>query len=329
MENTRKKQRNAESLTRLAFFPIENPQLETFYHEQKNTFWTPQEIDYSEDRPQFDRLDEDTKKYVKFILFLFAQLDGIVSENLCEHFKHETSVFAKECGMFYSMQEAIEWVHNETYSLLIKTLIKDPEEQERGLNSIKHFPQIANIADWCYSYMDPDLNLLERVVAFICVEGVIFSSAFAGIYWLKRKNILPGVTKANEFIARDEGLHTKFGVSLFHHITKKWKVMERLSQEKVHEVIKSAVSVTETFTREAMNCHLVGIDAEEMIKYVKRTADVVCESLNYGTIYNVKNPFDWMAIISLPNKSNFFESTPTEYAREKEDEFVFDKNTPF
>jgi len=324
-----KRQRSDESLTRLAFFPIENSILETFYHEQKNTFWTPQEINYAEDRSQFDRLDADTQKYVKFILFLFAQLDGIVSENLCEHFKRETSVFAKECGMFYSIQEAIEWIHNETYSLLIKTLIKDPSEQERGLNSIRHFPEIKNIANWCYSYMKPELNLLERVIAFICVEGIIFSSAFAGIYWLKRKNILPAVTKANEFIARDEGLHTKFGISLYHHITKKWNKMERLPIEKVHEVIKSAVSVTETFTREAMNCHLVGIDAEEMIMYVKRTADVVCESLNYETIYNVRNPFDWMAIISLPNKSNFFESTPTEYAREKDDDFIFDKNTPF
>jgi ribonucleotide reductase beta subunit family protein with ferritin-like domain len=316
--------------TDLAFFPIRNPKLEEFYQEQKNVFWTAQEIDFSNDRTFWDHLDPNTKKYVKFLLFLFAQLDGIVSENLGENFKRETGKFAKECSMFYSIQEAIEWGHNETYSLLIKAFIRDPEEQKRGLNSIQHFPSIKKIADWAFSYMNPDIPLLERVVAFTCIEGVIFSSAFAGIYFLKRRNILPSLCKANEWIARDEAIHTRFGVALYHHITNIWKKSDRLTEEKVHQIIKSAVSVTENFTRNAMECDLVGIDADDMMSYVQATADRLSESLGYSPIYKVKNRLDWMVLISLPNFSNFFETRVTEYAREGGDgKFIFDLNAAF
>lgn len=316
-------------LERFAFLPIENPELDSFYQEQKNVMWTAQELDYSNDRNHWDALDADSQHYIKFLLFLFAQLDGIVNENLVENFKKETSVFSKDCSKFYAYQEAIEWSHNETYSLLIKTFIRDPEEQKRGLNSVKHFPAIRKIAVWAKSWMSRDVPLVERIIAFACIEGIIFSSAFAGIYWIKRRNILHGLTKANEWIARDEGIHTRFAVSLYHHITSVWKKEKIVSQERIHEIVKSATETTEEFTRTAMNVHLVGLNADDMVGYVKCTADTLCKSLGCDAIYNVENSFEWMAVISLPNKTNFFESKVSEYAREAEGEFVFDLDAKF
>ena len=315
--------------TNLAFLPIKYGELEKFYQEQKKVFWTAQEIDYTDDRSHWDKLDDNSKRYIKFLLFLFAQLDGIVNENLVENFKKETSEFAKECSMFYAIQEAMEWGHNETYSLLINAFIRDPEERARGLNSIKHFPEIKNIADWAFKWMDKSLPLTERIIAFICIEGIVFSSAFAGIYWIKRRNILHGLTKANEWIARDEAIHTRFGISLYHHITSKWNKMEALSTEKVYEIVNSALLTTENFTRNAMNVHLVGLNADDMIGYVKCTADCILQSLGFEPIYRISNPLEWMAIISMPNKTNFFESKVSEYAREDNAEFIFDLNTPF
>lgn len=313
----------------LAFFPIKNERLIAFYHDQKNVFWVPSEIDYSNDRSSWDDLSEDVREYTEFLLFLFAQLDGIVNQNLCENFVQETS-FSKECSAFYAIQGAIEWIHNETYSNLIKAFIRDPERQMKGLNSIQHYPEIKKIADWAYEYMDTSKSLLERVVAFCCIEGIIFSSAFAGIYWLKRKNILPGLCKANEWIARDEAIHTRFGVALYHHMTSIWRKQDALSQEKINEIIKSAVSVTENFTKNALKCDLVGLNADDVISYVQATADSLSTSLGYEAIFKTVNRLDWMVVISLPNKSNFFETKVSEYAREDEGiEFVFDLNTPF
>ncbi|HMP27990.1 MAG TPA: ribonucleotide-diphosphate reductase subunit beta [Saprospiraceae bacterium] len=316
-------------LTRFAFFPINNPLIIEYYHQQKNLFWVPSEIDYSNDRTSWDQLDTDTQDYTKFLLFLFAQLDGIVNENLAKNFIEETS-FAKECSNFYTMQAAIETIHNETYSNLIKAFIRDPEEQLRGLNSIANYPTIKKIAEWAFDYMDPSRNLLERVVAFCCIEGIIFSSAFAGIYWLKRRNVLPGLCKANEWIARDEAIHTRFGVALYHHMAFIWQKMSPLSQETIHNIIRSAVDVTSEFTRTSMNCELVGLDAEDMITYVEATADSLSKSLGYNAIYKSKNRLDWMVVIALPNKSNFFETKVSEYAREDGDgEFVFDLDIAF
>lgn len=317
-------------LERFAFLPIENPGLDEIYQDQKNIMWTVSDIDFSNDRSHWDRLDEDTQYYIKFLLSLFAQLDGIVNENLVENFKKETSAFSKDCSKFYAYQEAIEWTHNETYSFLIKTFIRDKEEQKRSLNSIKHFPSIRAIARWAKHWMSSRHPLVERIIAFACIEGVIFSSAFAGIYYIKRRNVLHGLTKANEAIARDEALHTRFAVVLYHHITEIWKKAPPLPEERVHAIINSAVTTTEEFTRTAMNVHLVGINADDMVSYVKCTADVLCESLGYKPLYSCANPFDWMTIISLPNKTNFFESRVSEYAKESGTEtFVFDLDADF
>lgn len=318
------------NLNRFAFLPIENPGLDKYYQEQKNLMWTVKDIDFANDRFQWDRLDDDTKHYIKFLLSLFAQLDGLVNENLVRNFKVETSEFSKDCAKFYAYQEAIEWTHNETYSFLIKTFIRETAEQNRCLNSIESFPAIRKIAEWSVVWMDPALPLLKRIIAFACIEGVIFSSAFAGIYWIKRKNVLHGLTKANEWIARDEAIHTRFAIALYHHITKVWKKQAALEQSEVHALIRSAVDVTEEFTRTAMNTDLVGLNADDMVKYVKRTADVLAGSLGYDQIYGVESPFEWMAVISLPNKSNFFETKVSEYSKEADGgEFVFNLDEPF
>ena len=328
---------------RLAFLPIVNPGLDKYYQLQKSVFWTPQEIPFKTDREQFEKMDPGTKEFVTFIISLFAQLDGIVNDNLVNYFKKETAELAKECSSTYAMFEAIEVIHNETYSMMIVALISDPDERERALDSINHYESIRAIAEWTYGWMKSGRPLLERLLAFICIEGIIFMSPFAGIYWIKRMNKLPGLTKANEWISRDEAIHTGFGCALYHHITSIWNTedarrmpdgglkerTEPLSTETVNSIITSAVDIAERFTREALKTELVGLDSTEMIGYIKCTADKVCESLGFPLIYNVQNPFDWMAMISLPNKSNIFESRVTEYSRDTSDVFEFDLNASF
>ena len=304
-----------------SFLPIAYEGLEHFYQTQKNVFWTPAEIDFSNDRNDWDNLDDSTKTYIKFLLFLFAQLDGIVNENLVNNFKKETSEFCKEIGFFYAIQEAVEVIHNETYSIMIKTFIRDLKEQNEGLNSIEHYPEIKKIAEWAFEWMDSSKPLGERIIAFMCIEGIIFSSAFAGIYWLKRifPGKLNGLIKANEWIARDEGLHVRFGLEMY-KTSLKHSWIKPVSQTQVKSIIKSAVEVTEYFTRNAMKVHLVGLTSDSMVQYVYSVADYWCNKLIHKKIYNVDNPFDWMLTISLVNKSNFFEVKVTEYARQKHDE---------
>jgi ribonucleoside-diphosphate reductase subunit M2 len=314
--------------SRYSFFPIKYHILESFYQKQKSIFWTAQEIDYIGDRGDWDNLDTDTRDFIKFILLFFAQADGIINENLIENFKKETSCY-KEARYFYAAQEFMEVGHNETYSMLIEAFIRDPEEKHKAFNAIKYYPSIKKIADWMFEWMDNSIPLPERVIAFACIEGMLFSSAFAAIYWIKRKNILHGLCKANEFIARDEALHTEFAVALYHVLTDIDRKFEPVSEVRVHEIIKSALKVAEDFTRDALKVELVGMNADDMVDYVKCTADRLSESLGYNKIYKVENPFDWMLVIGLPNKSNFFETTVSEYSHQCKSEFEFDLDTDF
>ncbi len=308
-----------------AFFPINHPNLEKFYQRQKNVIWTPQEIDLSSDRADWDVLDDNTKRFIEFILCFFAQADGIVNENLVSNFKRETS-HIKEVGFFYSVQEFMEVIHNETYSNLIEAFIRDRQKKQKAFNAISHYPAIAKIGDWTKRWMNTDIPLISRVIAFACLEGVLFSSAFAAIYWIKKKGILPGLCKANEFIARDEAIHTEFAVALYHHLTT--TDFEPLSQEEVCKIIDEAVGVSSEFIKSALNVDLVGMNSKSMIEYVKCTADTLCESLGYEKIYNIQNPYEWMAIIGLPNKTNFFEARVSEYGRQSEniEEFSMDED---
>jgi ribonucleotide reductase beta subunit family protein with ferritin-like domain len=309
-----------------AYFPIEHPLLESYADKQQRLFWTSEDIDFLGDRDEWDDLDNDTRKYLTFLIFLFAQFDGIVNENIIKNFQEDTSDI-DAASIFYRIQAAIEDVHGKVYSLFIKAFIRSIDEQNRGLNSIEYVPEVRNMAAWVFKWMNRDIPLMERIIAFACVEGIMFSSAFTGIYWIKRRNILKALTKANEFIARDEAIHTEFAVALFHTYASSplgLKKHDAPSKERVIEIISSSVNETVKFTRNAMNIGLVGLSCDDMTKYIQCTGDSLCESLGYGSIYNAVNPLTWMAIISLPNKTNFFESRVSEYSKQKESNFEYD-----
>lgn len=318
----------------LAFEPIKYTSLNYYYNILKKTFWIPEELDLSTDKLDWEKLDTNTREFIKNILFLFSQLDGIVNENLIEYLKKETS-FIKEASHFYAMQEANETIHNETYSLLVTTYISDLDERRRGLDSIQHYPAIRKIADWAWKWMSPEVTTLERLMAFICVEGIIFQNPFAGIFYLKKSNALPGLIIANEWISRDEGVHTNFGIELSKILEREYSsppddevmeiedssggestpVFEKLSQEKAHLIVREAVNASIEFTRDSMKTDLVGLKADELIEYVKNIADDILTRRGFEKIYNVENPLTWMASVGMVNKSNFFEKKVTEYAK--------------
>ncbi len=308
--------------SKYCFLPMKYPKLLQYYEKQRDAFWTPGEIDMGKDRSDWLSLEPAERKFLTFILAFFAQADGIVIENLIENFQRETSEI-KEVNAFYCMQNAMEMIHNETYSMMIETFIQDLQEREKALNAIDNYPSIKKIADWMMMWMKSDSPLMERVIAFACVEGIFFSGAFCAIYWIKKSNKLRGLCKANEFIARDEALHTEFAIALYHHYTSVGKRAPLLDQKVVYSIIGSAMNVAEEFIRDALHVELIGMNAEEMIQYVKCTADSLITSLGYEALYNVENPFDWMMMIALPNKTNFFEDTVSEYSKNKKNDFNF------
>lgn len=310
---------------RYSFLPVSDTQLLSYYQKQKEMMWAPEEIQMKDDRQYWDNLDSNTRRFLTFILAFFAQADGIINENLVENFKKETSDL-KEARFFYSAQEFMETIHNETYSLLIETFFRDVETKMRIFDAIHHFDSIRKMSDWIFQWMNKDIPLMQRIVAFACVEGIFFSSAFASIYWIKKKRILPALCKSNEFIARDEAIHTEFAIALYHTYTSKLKKYDLLDNDVVTNIISSAVEVNSEFINDALNVNLIGLNSQDMISYVKCTANSLSKSLGYKQIYNVSNPFIWMAVISLPNKSNFFETTPTEYSK-TQSEIDFEDST--
>lgn len=314
--------------SKYCFLPIQYPNLIAYYDLQKQAFWFPSSIHMSTDRKDWLELSEDERKFITFILAFFAQADGLVIENLVTNFQRETSEF-KEANAFYAMQNAIETIHNEVYSLLIETLIQDIDERNRAMNAIQNYPSIKTIADWMIKWMDSSRPLLERIIAFACIEGIIFNGAFCAIYWIKKKNKLNGLTKANEWIARDEAIHTMFAVALYYHYTEVIGRFPRLSGKIVHSIVKSVMEVAENFIRKAMCVELIGMDADSMIEYVKCTADHLVSSLGYEKIYDAKNPFDWMIMITLSNKTNFFEDSVSEYSHVQNIDMTFDPNAAF
>lgn len=320
-----------DAYTKYSYFPIQHKILEKYYQTQKNVIWTPAELDFTGGRSDWEdssKLDPGAKNFIKSVLAFFAQADGIVNENIMNNFKQETSKL-KEARAFYCAQEFIETIHNETYSLFIEAFIRDDEEKIRTFNAIENDPSVKKMAEWAFKWMNQDIPLTERIVAFACIEGIFFSSAFAAIYWIKKRNILRELCKANEWIARDEAIHTEFAIALYHVLTEQEKMFEPLSQERVHQIIKSATDTCEQFTRESLKVDLIGMNAPDMIKYVQCTSNRLSTALGYNPIYNVENPFDWMKVISLPNKSNFFETQVSEYSRQSVSDFSFDEDEDF
>ncbi len=313
-----------------SYYPIKYPHLNKYYEQQRDVFWTAPEVNHKGDREHWDLLDKPTRRFLKFVLCFFAQADGIINDNLINNFKRETSHY-KEARHFYAMQEVIEVCHNEVYSNLIEAFIRDEKKKAKALDAITNYPSIKLIADTMNKWMDTSIPLLERLIAFSCVEGILFSSAFAAIYWIKRRNILLALCLANEWIARDEGIHTSFAVALYHTMVDDETLnYERISPTRIQEIVDDFVKVAETFNRDALRIDLLGMNADDMMSYVKSVADNLIEAYGCEKLYNAENKFgDWMANIGLPNKSNFFEKTVTEYGKDGKMNFEFDVNAEY
>lgn len=279
------------------------------YKKAMASFWTAEEIDLSKDMHDWDnRLNDDEKYFVSHILAFFAASDGIVNENLVERFSSEVQIPEARC--FYGFQIMMENVHSETYSLLIDTYIKEPSQRTYLFNAIDTIPAIRKKADWALKWItDERSTFAQRLVAFAAVEGIFFSGAFASIFWLKKRGLMPGLTFSNELISRDEGLHTDFACLLFSHLN------NRPSKEVVRDIIVDAVRIEQEFLTEALPCALLGMNANLMKQYIEFVADRLLLALGNDKVYKVTNPFDFMENISLGGKTNFFEKRVGEYQK--------------
>ena len=296
-----------DDANRYVMFPIQDQDIWQMYKKQIDCFWRAEEIDLSKDLGDWDSLQKDEKYFISMILAFFAASDGIVLENLATRFMGEVQL--SEARAFYGFQIAMENVHSETYSLLIDTYIKDREEKTNLFQAMDNFPCIKKKADWAIKWIhDKRSSFATRLVAFACIEGIFFSGAFCSIYWLKKRGLMPGLTFSNELISRDEALHTEFAVLLYSKLNK------QVSKGKVIEIIKDAVEIEKEFICEALPCRLIGMNSELMCQYIEFVADRLIVQLGHDKIYNSKNPFDFMEMISIEGKTNFFEKRVAEYA---------------
>jgi ribonucleoside-diphosphate reductase subunit M2 len=313
-----------ESTERYTMFPIQYNDIYEMYKRQVDCFWRPEEVDLSRDLNDWASLNDDEKHFISMTLAFFAASDGIVMENLNVNFGNEVQI--AEARAFYSFQSAMESIHSDMYSILIETYIKNPEEKMKLFKSLEYFPCIQKKAAWAQKWMgDKRSSFASRLVAFACVEGIFFSSSFASIYWIKKRGLMPGLTLSNEFISRDEALHTEFAILLYSKLNKK------VNKKRVMEIIKEATEIEKEFITDALPCRLIGMNAKLMTQYIEFVADRLSVQLGYDKIYNSANPFDFMELISVETKTNFFERTNSEYAMSncKKDDKIFDFNVDF
>merc|ERR1712070_859933 len=296
-----------ENPSRWVMFPIQHPQIWEMYKKHEASFWTAEEIDLSQDLRDWEKLSDSEKYFVKHVLAFFAASDGIVLENLSGAFSVEVQV--PEARAFYGFQIAMENIHSETYSLLIEQYIRDNAEKTKVLNAIHTMPAVEEKAEWAVSWMNTENCFAERVVAFAAVEGVLFSGSFCAIYWLKKRGLMPGLTFSNELISRDEGLHTEFACLLY------GMLQNPLPDDVIHGIIKGAVNAERRFICDALSCDLIGMNNELMTKYIEFVADRLLVALGHPKLFNATNPFDWMELISLQGKTNFFEKRAGEYQK--------------
>ena len=293
---------------RLTIFPIEHSDMWEMYKKSVSVFWTPEELDLSKDLDDFNKLNKNEKFFIKQILAFFSSSDTIVNINLGERFLNDVQIL--EAKFFYGFQMAIENIHSETYSLLIDTYFKEANDKEEALNAINYMPCIKKKADWCFKWInDESAPFSQRLLAFALVEGVFFSGAFCSIFWLKERGMMPGLSFSNELISRDEGMHVEFAVLLYS------KIVDRLPQETVHQIVKEAVEVEKNFIIESIPCSMLGMNADLMSIYIEFVADRLLTQLNYEKIWNSNNPFPFMDRISIESKSNFFESRVSQYSK--------------
>ena len=305
-------------------FPIQDDEIWKMYKKQMDCFWRAEEIDLSKDIVEWTALTGDEQYFISRVLAFFAASDGIVLENLAVRFMGDVQL--SEARAFYGFQIAMENIHSEAYSLMIETFIKDPVEKKKLFEATQNFPCIAKKADWAKKWIgDNQSSFAARLVAFACIEGLFFSSSFASIYWIKKRGLMPGLTFSNELISRDEALHTEFAVLLYK------KLQKKLPKKRIYEIIQEAVEIEKEFITEALPCRLIGMNSKLMTQYIEFVADRLSVQLGYEKIYNSTNPFDFMELISVESKVNFFERTNSEYAMANKMVVgdVFDMNTDF
>lgn len=292
---------------RFVMFPINHDDIWKMYKKQVDCFWRAEEIDLSKDMSDWESLNVDEKYFISMILAFFAASDGIVLENLASRFMNDVQI--SEARAFYGFQIAMENIHSETYSLLIDSYIKDKEEKHKLFNAISNYPCIKKKSDWAQKWIhDNRSSFATRLVAFACIEGIFFSGAFCSIYWLKKRGLLPGLTFSNELISRDEALHCEFAILLYS------KLQKKIDKARIHEIIKEAVEIEIEFICDALPCKLIGMNSDLMTQYIKFVADRLAVQLGYKKIYGAVNPFDFMELISLESKTNFFEKRNDSYA---------------
>ena len=294
--------------SRFVMFPIKHDDIWQMYKKHVDCFWRAEEIDLSKDTIQWnEKLNDDERHFISLILAFFAASDGIVLENLGLRFMNDVQL--AEARAFYGFQIAMENIHSETYSLLIDTYIKDRDEKYQLLNAIQNYDCIKRKATWAQKWIyDENITFAKRLIAFACVEGIFFSGSFCSIFWLKKRGLMPGLTFSNELISRDEALHCEFAILLYS------KLVNKLSQNDIHEIVRESVEVETNFICESLPCRLIGMNSDLMAQYIKFVADRLCLQLNCDKIYNEINPFPFMELISLESKTNFFEKKVDAYA---------------
>ena len=297
-----------ENPNRHVIFPIEHSDIWLKYKQHMSVFWIPEEIDLSKDMNDWVKLSDNERHFIKYILGFFAGSGGIVMENLAMRFTREIGI--PEAKFFYACQNLMESVHSEAYSLLIDTYIENKQEKLDILRAIQTIPCVQKKAEWALQWIDSkEASFATRLMAFAVIEGIFFSGAFCSIFWLKQRGLMPGLTVSNEFISRDEGLHTEFACLLY------GKLANKLTKQEAHKIIREAVKIEKNFITKALPCELIGMNAKLMAQYIEFVADRLSVQLGYPKVYHSANPFDFMERISLESKDNFFEKRVTTYAK--------------
>lgn len=297
-----------ENPGRFVVFPIQHDDIWEMYKTSEHAFWTAEEIDLQQDLTDWkERLTDDERHYIKYVLAFFAASDGIVNENLAENFVREVQY--AEAKFFYGFQIMMENIHSETYSLLIDTYINDPNEKNKLFNAIETIPSVKKKAEWALKWIESE-SFAERLVAFAAVEGIFFSGSFCSLFWLKKRSLMPGLTFSNELISRDEGMHCEFACLLYNK-----HIVNKLSEDRIKEIICDAVEIEKEFVTESLPVDLIGMNSRLMAQYIEFVADFWLQRLGCSPVYNSKNPFDFMDMISLQGKTNFFEKRVGEYKR--------------
>lgn len=297
-----------ENPSRYVLFPIQYSDIWEMYKKAEASFWTAEELDLVHDLTDWGKLTEREKDFVSHVLAFFAASDGIVNENLASNFSTEIQIPEARC--FYGFQIAVENIHSEVYSLLIDTYIKDTQKKKKLLNAIETVPCVQKKSEWALQWCDPNVaSFAERIIAFAAVEGIFFSGSFCAIFWLKKRGLMPGLTFSNELISRDEGLHCDFACLMYS------KLINKLPDDRVFTIIQDAVQIEKEFVRDALPVELIGMNSDMMCKYIEFCADRLLFDLIKKKYFKVQNPFDWMDLINLQGKTNFFEKRVGEYSK--------------